>query len=232
MNNVDPSAEFEQALFGLVRRLLPSDGLRFFIYVPWAQLKQDFGSDSDLDVMVREYPRKYWEVDPMHPSRFENSDIVVVSNSMIMDDKAWRETTMLKEFYLPNGYFHNCDMFLKQDDRIVAVLSLVRKNADQPFTQDEIDILNRVQPFIEYSFGKIYIPDRIHNRASLSAEYGLTARELDVVEIALTGVSNKVLSRHLGISLPTLRTHLQRIYAKIGVHSNAELVSRLMRILK
>jgi DNA-binding CsgD family transcriptional regulator len=66
----------------------------------------------------------------------------------------------------------------------------------------------------------------------LSAEYGLTAREMDVVEIALTGAGNKILSKHLGISLPTLRTHLQRIFAKVGVRSNAELISRLMRVLK
>jgi DNA-binding CsgD family transcriptional regulator len=95
-----------------------------------------------------------------------------------------------------------------------------------------VQILNQVQPFIEYSLNKIHISNRVHNRSSLCAEYGLTAREMDVVEIALTGVGNKVLSRHLGISLPTLRTHLQRIFAKLGVRSNAELISRLVRVLK
>jgi DNA-binding CsgD family transcriptional regulator len=48
----------------------------------------------------------------------------------------------------------------------------------------------------------------------------------------LTGAGNKVLSKHLGISLPTLRTHLQRIFAKVGVRSHAELISRLMRVVE
>jgi DNA-binding CsgD family transcriptional regulator len=232
MSNPEVFEEFQQALFALVRRLLPSDGTRFFIYVPWVQLRQETGSDSHIDSMAREYSRRFWEVDPMHPSRFERQKTVVVSNSMIMNDADWRNTVIYKEFYRPNGYFHNCDVFLKQNDRIVAVLSLVRRKASQPFTAREVQILNQVQPFIEYSVGKIYIANRVHNRSSLSAEYGLTAREMDVVEIALTGAGNKILSKHLGISLPTLRTHLQRIFAKVGVRSNAELISRLMRVLK
>ncbi|MEP7299407.1 MAG: LuxR C-terminal-related transcriptional regulator [Burkholderiales bacterium] len=58
-------------------------------------------------------------------------------------------------------------------------------------------------------------------------QFRLTARELDVVEIAMTGVSNKVLCKHLEISLPTLRTHIQSIYTKVGVRSNAELIARV-----
>lgn len=232
MSNAAVFEEFQLALFGLVRRLLPSDGTRFFIYIPWIQLKQETGSSSHIDFMAKEYARKFWELDPMHPWRFERQDTRVVSNSMLMTDAAWRETAIFKEFYRPNRYFHNCDMFFRQNDRIVAVLSLVRRRASRPFTRREVEILDKVQPFIEYSLGKIYISNRVHNRTSLSAEYGLTAREMDVVEIALTGVGNKVLSKHLGISLPTLRTHLQRIFAKVGVRSHAELISRLMRVMK
>jgi DNA-binding CsgD family transcriptional regulator len=224
--------EFQQALFALVHPLVPADGIRFLIYVPWAQLEQEVGSDEQIDGMAQEYARSFWEVDPMHPSRFENQDVVVVSNSMIMDDIAWCETVIYREFYRPNGYFHNCDMFLKQHGRIVAVLSLVRKRADDPFTAGEVELLARLQPFIEYALGKSYVSERVHNRASLSAEYALTAREMDVVEIALTGASNKIISKHLGISLPTLRTHLQNIFTKVGVRSNAELISRLVRVLK
>jgi len=232
MSNAGVFEEFQQALFALVRRLLPADGTRFIIYVPWAQLKQEAGSDSTIDFMAREYARRFWELDPMHPSRFEGQATRVVSNSMIMSEAKWRESVMFKEFYQPNGYFHNCDMFLRQNDRIVAVLTLVRKMASRPFTAREVETLIQVQPFVEYSLGKIYISSRVHNRSSLSAEYDLTARELDVVEIALTGAGNKVLSKHLGISLPTLRTHLQRIFAKVGVRSNAELIAKLMRGLE
>ncbi|CAN7609440.1 LuxR C-terminal-related transcriptional regulator [Duganella sp. LjRoot269] len=224
------SDEFKRELLALVNGLLPADGTRFYIYVPWAQLKQDTASDGQLDQMVGDYARKFWALDPMHPSRFEETGTVVISNSTIMEDAAWRETEIFKGFYQPNGYFHNCDIFLRQKDRIVAVLTLVRKRADQPFTAGEIALLRQVQPFVEYALGAIYVPSRVHNRASLSAEYRLTPREIDVVEIAATGVSNKVLCKHLAISLPTLRTHIQNIYTKMGVRSNAELIAKLGRV--
>jgi DNA-binding CsgD family transcriptional regulator len=221
--------EFEQELFELIQRLLPVDGIRFSIYAPWAQLKQERSSDHDLDGMMRDYTKKYWALDPMHPSHYEDSDQVVICNSQLMNNEEWSKTEILNKFYQPNGYFHNCDMFLKQKNRIVAVLSLIRKNASTPFTKTEINLLRHTQPFIEYCLGKIYISERVHNRSSLIEEYNLTAREVDVIEIALTGVSNKILCRHLGISLPTLRTHMQRIYSKVDVHSNAELISKLSK---
>lgn len=224
------SEDFKRQFLALVHGLLPVDGTRFYIYVPWVQLVQDTASDGQLDQMVGDYARKFWAVDPMHPSRFEEKQTVVISNSTIMEDAAWRETEIFKDFYQPNGYFHNCDMFLRQKDRIVAVLTLVRKDVAQPFTAREIELLNQVQPFVEYTLGAIYVPSRVHNRSSLTAEYRLTAREVDVVEIATTGVSNKVLCKHLNISLPTLRTHMQNIYAKMAVRSNAELISKLGRV--
>lgn len=241
MNNSDSASPdshthnteaFRHALFSLVHRLIPTDGTRFYVYVPWAQLKQESGSTSQIDAMAKEYAEKFWSIDPMHPSRYEDQDVTVISNSQIMGDAAWRNTQMLREFYQPHGYFHNCDMFLRQKDRIVAILSLVRRNPDQAFTDNEVALLEKLQPFIEYTLGQIYISNRVHNRSSLSSEYGLTAREMDVVEIALTGVGNKVLSTHLGISLPTLRTHMQNIFAKTGVRSNAELIAKLARALK
>ncbi len=231
LHNANTEA-FRHVLFSLAHRLLPVDGTRFYVYVPWAQLKQESGSNSQIDEMAKEYAETFWSVDPMHPSRYEDQDVAVISNSQIMDDAAWRSTEMFREFYQPHGYFHNCDMFLRQKDRIVAILSLVRRNADQPFTDNEVALLSKMQPFIEYTLGQIYISNRVHNRSSLSAEYGLTAREMDVVEIALTGVGNKVLSTHLGISLPTLRTHMQNIFTKTGVRSNAELIAKLARALK
>ena len=100
------------------------------------------------------------------------------------------------------------------------------------FTDKEVERLKQVQPFIEYCLKKVYLSKRVHDRESLCDEYGFTARELDVVELALTGASNKVLVQQLKISLPTLRTHMQNIFSKVGVHSSSELISKLMSRLK
>ncbi|GAA6140971.1 helix-turn-helix transcriptional regulator [Hydrogenophaga sp. 5NK40-0174] len=222
--------DFKQAMFDLVHRLLPVDGIRFFIYVPWAQLLQDSASNERLDAMLRQYTETWWSVDPMHPSRYEGQDTVVVTNSMLASDAEWRESEIYQGFYRPNGYFHNCDVFFRQQGRIVAVLSLVRCEPDQAFSADEVAELNKIQPFLEYSLEAIHVSSRIISRTGLSAQFHLTARELDVVEIAVTGLSNKAMCRHLNVSLPTLRSHVQSIYAKVGVRSSSELIAKLASI--
>jgi DNA-binding NarL/FixJ family response regulator len=51
---------------------------------------------------------------------------------------------------------------------------------------------------------------------------GLTARECEVVSLALWGFTADQIGRHLYIGRRTVETHLSRIYSKFGVHSRAE----------
>jgi PAS domain S-box len=54
--------------------------------------------------------------------------------------------------------------------------------------------------------------------------FALTAREREVAEFLILGYEYKEIAQRMGIGLPTVRTHVQNVYAKTGVHSRAELV--------
>jgi DNA-binding NarL/FixJ family response regulator len=49
----------------------------------------------------------------------------------------------------------------------------------------------------------------------------LTDRELEVLQLAAKGMSRKDMAHKLYVSESTVRTHLEHIYAKIGVSSRA-----------
>jgi DNA-binding NarL/FixJ family response regulator len=51
----------------------------------------------------------------------------------------------------------------------------------------------------------------------------LTPRELDTVRLVGQGLSNKEIARHLGVSVSTVRTHLNKAYDKLGSDSRVEL---------
>jgi DNA-binding CsgD family transcriptional regulator len=74
-------------------------------------------------------------------------------------------------------------------------------------------------------------------RAELSAAGGrrrrrdedrsaLTAQERRVFELAASGLSNAQIAAALTVSPKTVDNHLQRIYAKLGIHSRRELIRR------
>jgi len=56
----------------------------------------------------------------------------------------------------------------------------------------------------------------------------LTPRETDVLNAVANGLTNKEIARDLGISLHTVKFHLESVMRKIGVSSRTEAVSKAM----
>jgi DNA-binding CsgD family transcriptional regulator len=63
--------------------------------------------------------------------------------------------------------------------------------------------------------------------APLVEHYGLTARESEVFSLLLDGSDAHGVSEALQVSRATVNSHIQHIYAKLGVHSRSELVARV-----
>lgn len=59
--------------------------------------------------------------------------------------------------------------------------------------------------------------------AELARAHGLSAREREVLELVALGRSSTQIERELVIANGTLKSHRQRIYQKLGVHSKKEL---------
>jgi DNA-binding NarL/FixJ family response regulator len=57
----------------------------------------------------------------------------------------------------------------------------------------------------------------------------LTPREGEVLELLSRGLPNKLIAQQLGISEPTAKFHVSAVYAKLGVASRAEAVSKAAR---
>ncbi len=57
----------------------------------------------------------------------------------------------------------------------------------------------------------------------------LTRRELDVLELLVEGVSTRGIAERLFVSVNTARNHVQRVLAKLGVHSRLEAVALASR---
>lgn len=62
------------------------------------------------------------------------------------------------------------------------------------------------------------------------AESTLTARQRDVLGLLLDGLPNKTISRRLGLSASTVKTHMEAIYRQLGVNSRSQAVVAAARL--
>ena len=91
----------------------------------------------------------------------------------------------------------------------------------EPFEPDEL--VARVRRCLSRS------PTHISDRVAATAATSLTSRERDVLELLAAGLRQKQIARELVISPRTVGTHIQRILAKLDVHSRTEAVARAYR---
>lgn len=57
----------------------------------------------------------------------------------------------------------------------------------------------------------------------------LSARELEVLRLLVAGASNKAIAARLSLSENTIKTHISRIFGKLGVQSRAEAVAAALQ---
>lgn len=102
------------------------------------------------------------------------------------------------------------------------------------------DVLDRLSPFIVTGIRKhVQIrPAEIGNQADHTSRLlehqkfrNLTKREIEIVDLILSGLSSKVIAMHLDIALPTVKTHRRNIFRKLKISAQAELFALAASLL-
>ncbi len=86
--------------------------------------------------------------------------------------------------------------------------------------------------------GRVLRPERIAHKvsvrmlpeaASMPHLFVLSPRETEVLRGMVDGLSYKMVAAKLGISFETVRTHVKRVYEKLGVHNCTEAVAKALK---
>lgn len=222
---------FQNESLKLIESLVELTSSAFYLVDPHMRHRGLVGHNIEL-AQDREYEKNYMEMDPLNPCRFGDSDDKVVSMDEVLRPQKARQHVYYLEFLKPLNYRYNADMFFRRDGKIVAVIAMLRSESLGDFTEAELTLLRKVQPFLEYTLNTVYLPERVSERSTIQQKYDLTDRELDVVEFVVAGSSNKVIARELALSVATVKTHLNHIFQKSGVVSRTELLSQVIADLR
>jgi DNA-binding NarL/FixJ family response regulator len=77
--------------------------------------------------------------------------------------------------------------------------------------------------------GSVFLEEAGPQRFQPDPELGLTVRETEVLELVGRGLTNKEAARTLGISVSTVRKHLENTYAKLEVGTRTAALARAFR---
>jgi DNA-binding CsgD family transcriptional regulator len=127
-------------------------------------------------------------------------------------------------------------------DEELAEFSLSRLASKGGFSETCVEDMRRFEPLIGAIFRRFWRHGRREPReakASLSldhlfGEFGkdiLSPREREVAQMILKGHSSESISGNLAISIATVKTHRQNLYAKLGVATQQELFSAFLRAM-
>lgn len=160
--------------------------------------------------------------DPFEPRRWADRDIAVLGVGDVGGTPP-----MSCELLAAHRLSRRAAVFLRDRGRLVAYAVLMRMLDEPDPSAADGERLRRVQPLVEEAL--LLLGER-PSTPPVSAELaarGLTRREAEVAALAATGATNAEIARDLYISVNTVKTHIGRALAKLGVRSRTELALSL-----
>lgn len=228
----DPAADWCRALRACVAAFdaFASPSAIVFYRLDASGEPADFELFGMPESMHRTYVARYRMLDPLHPSRCAAGEGAVVTLASQLPDERREASAYWTRFLRRHDVADVVEIWLRDAGVTVGAFSLLRfgaagESAAGRFVPGEIDALVRLQPVAEAALSPLLRARRGIHR--IGCEERLTYREEQIARLVRDGRSNKEIARDLALGQPTVKTHLMRMYRKLGVSNRTELVGAL-----
>ncbi|HVW51193.1 MAG TPA: LuxR C-terminal-related transcriptional regulator [Trinickia sp.] len=182
--------------------------------------------------MHRTYLQRYCRLDPLHPSRCVQQQGSVLTLAGELPEALRSKSVYWQRFLRPHHVVDVMEVLLRADGRLIGAFSLLRFAPEAPFSRTEVESANALAPLLA-----VALTSRLRREPALCLSLAgpdaadrtarLTHREEQVARLVRNGLSNKQIARDLALAQPTVKTHLLRMFRKLGVSSRTELVGAL-----
>lgn len=166
--------------------------------------------------------RRLEPVDPFSPRRAQASQAVVVSAADIGGALRFGNSIYGRRL-LDHGYGCPSFLYLRRGGAIVAGIGLLPEIDAPPFEVASLALLRGLSPLLEQSLQVAATGAETTRTAPAAPDGALTTREREVATLVARGSSNADIAQALAMSQATVKTHLTKIYAKVGVRTRTQL---------
>jgi DNA-binding CsgD family transcriptional regulator len=175
------------------------------------------------EALVRRLP-ELEPIDPFSPRRAEASGARVMSCADVGGPERLA-CSMYGRHLRRHGFGAPHFLYLRRDGRVVAGVGLLADAGDPPFDGRTVRLLAGLQPMLQDALElSANGPERDGLAEQLCAA-GLTVREAQVAARVADGRSNGSVAAELELSEATVKAHLTKVYAKLGVRTRTQLAA-------
>ena len=233
---------FWKQLVLLLHQCLPCDNALAIFYPvegPPQALEEYDAEPSSKPASMLTYLNGLYLLDPFYIASREHSRTGLFRLAEVAPEH-FELTEYYQRYFRVNVVADEIQFNCQLEGERTLCLSLGSK---QPFNAQQIALLSLIQPWVlgllrqrlPYEINEVVALApapmqgdwRVQLEASVQQIKGaqLTARELDVGRLMLSGCSSKEIARKLEISIETVKVHKKHMYSKLGIKSQSELFS-------
>jgi DNA-binding CsgD family transcriptional regulator len=195
---------------------------------------------TEHDSLVPGFFANFHEFAPAHHRRLTRS-----GTALAVSDFTSRSTmnrlAIYTDYYRRLGIEDDLSINVQRDN-VVTCAAVLRRN--RGFRADERELMNALRPHFKQAWANAQcfatlaqasvvasVPAPAWTPEPLEVRFGLTPREAEVLIWVAQGKTNPEVAIVLGIRPHTVRTHLERIFAKLGVESRHAAGLRAIEVL-
>lgn len=208
-------------------------GAQYYASYVWNDARAcfDTGVHINMDAAnLLQYERYYQFHDPITLKLQQHRRAVRVTDVLAQEHLS--RTEFFNDFLARDGLHWGVNLYAWRGERNIGDMRIWRDRRHENFDADDLAVLDLVRPaFVAaLSRSRCDAPDL---PAALPTERSaaslLSEREGEVAALAACGLHDKEIARRLGISITTVRTHIDHAFRKLGVTNRMMLVQRLAR---
>ncbi|WP_324707981.1 helix-turn-helix transcriptional regulator [Pseudomonas fragi] len=232
---------FWTALVRLLGRYIPVDNWVVLIYSAGKPqvLAESPGADGGMDSLFQDYLKGLYLLDPFYIANREAPQSGLVRLQDVAPE-CFAQTDYYQRYFRLNIVTDEVHINVQLDNQRTLSLSL---GSQCRFSLEHGALLGLVRPWVAALMRQRLMferdpgeapqqPGNWQSRLEAAAEQlttPLTAREMEVALLLLSGCSNKEIARKLVISAETVKVHRKHMYGKLGIKSQSELFSLFLQ---
>lgn len=171
------------------------------------------------DLVISKYSMKT-------PMRLSESEKVSAQNYWYDSEQLPEERSVFYDNYVrPLRLYHSLGIGLSDQENCIRSILVLDRVKDVPFSFSEIELARKIHPLLENYHIDLLLETRAAApyRLANKQDYYLTKRETEIVDLLLDGLTPRMISQRISVSVATVYKHIANIYQKCHVSNRQEL---------